>query len=109
MSDASGHSRFNRNDEELEQRDEELKHLRRLVKDLKLQKKGSRQRRDHGERRERSDSAGNHHGIGSHQSVSHRHWDRLQEYADQDLISPEERRPQNAAMDTMSRAICRAA
>ena len=40
---------------------------------------------------------------------SYRHWDRSQEYVDRDLISPEERRPQNAAMDATSRALSRAA
>ena len=34
MSDASGRNRFDRKDDELEQRDEELECLRRLVRDL---------------------------------------------------------------------------
>lgn len=40
---------------------------------------------------------------------SHRSRDRSQDYINQDLASPERRRPQNAAMDTMSQALRRAA
>ena len=53
-------------------------------------------------------SVEDHRGVGSHQSRSHQHWDRSREYVDWDSISLEERRPRNAAMDTMSRALCRA-
>ena len=42
-------NRFDRRDEELEQRDEELKCLRRLVRDLELEARGRRRRRDHEE------------------------------------------------------------
>ena len=49
MSGASGCNHFNRRDEELEQRDKELEHLCRLVRDLELQARGRRQRRDHEE------------------------------------------------------------
>ena len=44
-----GHDHFNRKDEELDQRDEELELLRRLMRDLELQARGRHQRRDHGE------------------------------------------------------------
>ena len=37
MFGASGRNHFNKRDEELKQRDEELEHLRRLVRDLELQ------------------------------------------------------------------------
>ena len=47
MFGTSGRNRFNKRDEKLEQRDEELEHLRRLVRDLELQPRGRRQRRDH--------------------------------------------------------------
>ena len=73
MSGALGHNRFERRDEELKQRDEELERLRRLVRDLELQARGKRQRRDHEERGEGSASVGGHRGAGSHQSKSHRH------------------------------------
>ena len=49
MSDASRCNRFNRRDEELKQKDQELERLRRLVRDLELQARGKRQRRDHEE------------------------------------------------------------
>ena len=49
-----------------------------------------------------------HRGAGLHQSGSHWHRYRSREYADRDLISLEERRPRNATMDAMSRALCRA-
>ena len=66
MSGASGRNRFNRRDEELEQRDEELECLRKLVRDLKLQARGRCQRRDNKDRRERSASVKDHRGAGSH-------------------------------------------
>ena len=47
MSGTSGCNRFNKRDEELEQRDKELERLHRLVRDLELQPRGRRQRRDH--------------------------------------------------------------
>ena len=49
MSSVSGRSCFNKRDKELKHRDEELEHLRRLVRDLELQARGRRQRRDHKE------------------------------------------------------------
>ena len=82
MSSASGHSCFNKRDKELKHRDEELEHLRRLVRDLELQARGRRQRRDHKEQGERSPSVGGYRGVGSHQSESHQHRDRLREYVD---------------------------
>ena len=47
MSGASGRNNFDRRDEELKQRDEELEHLRRLVSDLELEARGRRRRKDH--------------------------------------------------------------
>ena len=40
MLSALGRNHFDRKDEEHDQRDEELKHLRRLVRDLELQARG---------------------------------------------------------------------
>ena len=76
---------------------------------LELQARGRHQRRDHVEERERLASVGDHHGAGSHQSGSYRHRDRSREHANRDSISPKGRRPQNAAMDAMSRALRRTA
>ena len=73
MSGASGCNHFDIRDEECDQRDEELERLCRLVRDLELQARGRYQRRDHGERRERSASVGDHHGARSHQSGSSQH------------------------------------
>ena len=109
MSSTSRRNRFDRRDEKHDQRDKELELLCRLVRDLELQARGRHWRKGHGEQRERSASVRDHHGPGSHQSGSYRHWDRSQEYADRDSISPEERRPRNAAMDAMSCALSRAA
>ena len=75
MSRASGHNCFDKKDEEHDQRDEELERLRRLVRDLEFQARGWHQRRDHGERRERLASVGDHQGARSHQSGSYRHRD----------------------------------
>ena len=102
MFGTSGRTRFNRRDQELKQKDKELKCLCRLVRDLELEARGRHRRRDHEDRREWSASVEDHCGAGSHQSESHRHWDRSREYVDQNLISPEDRQPQNAAMDAMS-------
>ena len=52
-------------------RDEKLKHLRRLVRDLELEEKGRRRRRDHKECAEGSASVGSSHREASHQSESH--------------------------------------
>jgi len=90
-------------------RDEELERLCRLVRDLKLEARGRCRRRDRKERADGSTSVRGGYGEVSHQSDSHRHRDRSREYADQDLISLEGRRPRNAAMDAMSQALCRVA
>ena len=65
-------------------------------------------KRDREERAEGSASVGGGYGEVSHQSSPHRHQDRSQEYADQDSISPERRRPWNAATNAMSRALHKA-
>ena len=109
MSGASGHNRFDQRNEELKRKDEELEHLRRLMRDLELEARDRCRRRDHEEQGEGSASVGRCYGVGSHQSESHRHRDRSREYVDWDLISPEERRPRNAIMDAMSRALHRVA
>jgi len=49
VSGASGRNRFNRKDEELKQRDEELERLHRLVRDLELEARGWHRRKDHEE------------------------------------------------------------
>ena len=49
MFGALGHNRFDRRDEELERRDTKLERLHRLVRDLELEVRGRRQRRDHEE------------------------------------------------------------
>ena len=46
VSCASGRNCFDRKDEKLEQRDEELECLRRLVRDLELEMRDKRRRRD---------------------------------------------------------------
>ena len=57
--------------ERIDGRDEELEHLRRLVKDLELEARGRRRRRDHVECAEGSASVGGCYGEGFHQSDSH--------------------------------------
>ncbi|XP_075665837.1 uncharacterized protein LOC142635581 [Castanea sativa] len=79
MSDASGRSHFDRRDQELEQRDQKLERLCMAVRDLELQARGRRRRKDQGERRERSVSVGNHCEAGSLQSGSRRHRDHSRE------------------------------
>ena len=64
MSGASGHGQF-------DERDKELKWLRRLVRDLKLEARGRHQRRDQDNRERRSGNGENHYEIGSNQSSSH--------------------------------------
>ena len=86
ISSASGRGRF-------DERDEELEHLRRLVRDLELEVRGRCRRRDHGERAKGLASVGGRYGEGSHQSDSHRHRDQSREYADRDSISPERQLP----------------
>ena len=105
MSNALGCNRFDRRDEELKGRDEELERLYRLVRDLELEARGRPQRRDHEEREEGLASVGGRYGTGSHRFGSHRHRDRSREYADRDSVSLEERRPWNVAMDAMSCAL----
>ena len=102
MFNASGHERPDKMDEELE-------HFQRLVRVLELVTRGKRRRKDHGKHAEGLVSIRSGHGEASHQFGYHRHRDRSQEYADRDLISPEGRQPKNAAMDTMSQALRRAA
>ena len=48
MFGALGCDRFNKRDEKLNQRGEQLECLRRLMRDLELQARGRRQRKDHG-------------------------------------------------------------
>ncbi|XP_075659185.1 uncharacterized protein LOC142629079 [Castanea sativa] len=107
--DDSGRNCNNKRDRELKQRDQELKRLRGMVRDLELEAGGRHRRSDHEERSERSASVGSHRVAGSHQSGSHRHRDCSWEYADHDLTSPNGERPQNVAMDAMSRALHQAA
>ena len=61
MSGASGHNCFDKRDKKLEQRDEQLECLRRLVRDLELEVRGRHRRRDHKERGEGSASVEGHH------------------------------------------------
>ena len=81
------------------------------MRDLEFEARDRRRRRDCDDREEESTSRGGHYRVGSHQSGLHQHWEhsRSQEYADRDSVSPKGRRPQNAAMDAMSRALRRAA
>ena len=125
---ASGHRQF-------EVRDQEVKRLCRLVRDLELEASGRRQRRDQDNRERRDGSVGNQCGGESNQSGSrpcrdrsrsqesrrprnhshsresrqHRDHSRSHEYADRGLDSPKEQRPYNTAMDSMSCALHRAA
>ena len=98
MSGASGHECPDR-------RDEELKRLRRLVRELELEARGRRRKRNHKEHAEGSRSVGSGHREAFYQFGSHRHREWSQEYVDRDLISPKGQRPKNAAMDAMSRAL----
>ena len=66
MSGASVHECFDR-------RDEELKRLRRLVRDLEIEARGRRRRRNHEKHANGSTSIGSSHGKASHQSGSHQH------------------------------------
>ena len=86
MSGASGHRQFDK-------RNEELEHLHRLVRDLELEERGRRRRRDHDNHEEGSINVGGHYGARSYQFDSHQHRDRSHshKYADRDLDSPEER------------------
>ena len=82
MLDASRHERFDR-------RDEELERLRRLVKDLELEARGRRQKRNREEHTEGLGSVGSSNTEAPYQSGSHRHQDQSREYADRDSISQE--------------------
>ena len=84
MSGASGHECFDKKDEELDR-------LHRLVRDLELEARGRRQKRNREEYAEGSASVGSSCGEASRQFVSHRHWDRSWEYIDRDSISLEGR------------------
>ena len=95
LSGNSGREHFDRWDEELEC-------LRKLVRDLELEARSRRQRRDREERADGSTSVEGRYGERSHQSGSYRHRDRSREYADRDSISPKGRQPRNAAMDAIS-------
>ena len=66
MSGALGRNNFNKRDKELERRDEEMEHLCRLVRDLELEARGRRRRRDHEEREEGLTSVGDRYGARSH-------------------------------------------
>ena len=101
MSTTSGYECFDR-------RDEELKHLHRLVRDLELEARGRRRRRNHEEHAEGSASVRSSHEEASHLSGSHRYKERSREYADRDSTSSEGRRPRNVAMDAVSRVLRRA-
>ena len=94
----SGNSRRERFD----RWDEELECLCKLVRDLELEARSRRQRRDREERADGSTSVEGRYGERSHQSGSYRHRDRSREYADRDSISPKGRQPRNAAMDAIS-------
>ena len=64
MSSASGHRRF-------DERDKELEHLCRLVRDLELELRGKRRSRNRDDQEERSGSGGGRYRARSHQSGSH--------------------------------------
>jgi len=66
MSGASGHGQF-------DERDKELKWLRRLVRDLGLEARGRRQRRHRGDQEEGFANWGGRYGVGTHQFGPHRH------------------------------------
>ena len=98
MSGAFGHECPDR-------RDEELKRLRRLVRELELEARGRRRKRNHKEHAEGSRSVGSGHREAFYQFGSHRHREWSREYVDRDSISPKGQQPKNAAMDAMSRAL----
>ena len=126
MSGASGHG-------QRDSRDRELERLRRMVMDLELEARGWRQGRNRNNRERRDDSMGNRGEESSSQFGPQRFQDRSLSresrwrrnhshsretrhhqnrscshgYDDQGSESPEERRPHNAAMDAMSRALRR--
>ena len=63
MSGAAGYGQFDK-------RDEEFELLRKLVRDLELEARGRRQRRDRDDQKRGSTSRGDHYGAGSNQSGS---------------------------------------
>ena len=127
-SDVSGHR-------QLDERDEELEQLHRLVRDLELEARDRHRRGDRDNLAAGSMSRGDRFGWGSKQSGSHRHRDRSRsqesrrrrdhshsrkshrhrecsrsrEYERGSSNSPEKQWPRNAAMDAMSHALQRAA
>ena len=69
---------------QFDERDKELERLHQLVRDLELEVRDRRRRRNCDDREEGSTSGGGHYRVGSHQSELHQHWEhsRSQEYAD---------------------------
>ena len=128
ISGASGHGQF-------DEKDLELERLCRLVRDLELEARDKRYRRDRGDRERGDDSKGNRGKEGSSRSDSCQRWDRSLSrgshrsrnrshsresrqcwaishshgYVDHGSDSPEERQPYNIGMDTMSQALRRVA
>ena len=76
-----------------DRRDQELKCLCRMVRDLELEEQGRRRQRNREKHVKGSTSVRGSHGEASHQSSSHRSRNRSLEYVDRDLVSPEGRRP----------------
>ena len=87
-----------------DRRDQELECLCRMVRDLELEVQGRRQQRNHDEHAEGFVSVRGSHREASHQSGSR----RSRDYVDKDSISFEGRRPRNAALGAISRALRRA-
>ncbi|XP_030939954.1 uncharacterized protein LOC115964859 [Quercus lobata] len=88
MLGASGHG-------QCDERDQELERLCRLVRDLELEARGWRQRRDRGNQERRNDSAGNRSEERSSQSGSRQCQDRS--------LSRETRRRRNCLLSQESR------
>jgi len=68
VSDASGHR-------QLDERDEELERLRKLVRDLELEARGRHQKRDRDNQADRSMTRGDRYSTKSNRSSSHRYRD----------------------------------
>ena len=92
-----------------DKRDQALEHLYRLVRDLELEVCGRHRRMNRDESSEGSISDRDSHGEVSHQSGSHWSRERSRDFADKESVSLEQHRHQSAAMDAMSRTLCRAA
>ena len=90
-------------------RDHELERLHRMVRDLELEVLGRCRRRDRDKSFKGSVSVGGSHGEASRQSGSRRSRDRSRDFVNRGSTSPEWRRPQNAMLNAMSRALCKAA